>query len=108
MWKPLLPMLAERFIEDRGYPHAHACPIARCREGQGSGARYRPDGRLCLCRTVPCGSLAIGGEKSLGEFLGQQMKLAASNVIIVVLKDTGHWVLEEQPNAAADALLKFL
>ena len=41
--------------------------------------------------------LAIGGEKSLGELLGQQMKLVAPNVTVVVLKDTGHWVLEERP-----------
>jgi len=27
---------------------------------------------------------------------------------MVVLKDTGHWVLEEQPKQTTDALLKFL
>src|SRR6266481_2259838 len=52
--------------------------------------------------------LAIGGEKSLGEVLGQQMKLVASDVTVVVLKDAGHWVLEEQPKATTDALVKFL
>lgn len=52
--------------------------------------------------------LAIGGEKSLGEALGQQMKLVASEVTVVVLKETGHWVLEERPKETTDALLKFL
>jgi pimeloyl-ACP methyl ester carboxylesterase len=52
--------------------------------------------------------LVIGGEKSLGEVLGQQMKLVVSDVTIVVLKDTGHWVLEERPKQTTDALLKFL
>ncbi len=52
--------------------------------------------------------LAIGGEKSLGDVLGQQMKLVASDVTIVVLKDTGHWVLEERPKETTDALVKFL
>ena len=52
--------------------------------------------------------LAIGGEKSLGEFLGQQMKLVASDVTVVVLKDTGHWILEENPKETTDALVKFL
>jgi pimeloyl-ACP methyl ester carboxylesterase len=52
--------------------------------------------------------LAIGGEKSLGEVLGQQMKLVASDVTVVILKDAGHWVLEEQPKATTDALVKFL
>jgi pimeloyl-ACP methyl ester carboxylesterase len=52
--------------------------------------------------------LAIGGEKSLGEPLAQQMKLVASDVTAVVLKDTGHWVLEERPKETTDALAKFL
>lgn len=52
--------------------------------------------------------LAIGDEKSLGEFLGTQMKLVASDVTVVVLTDTGHWVLEEKPEKTTDALLKFL
>jgi pimeloyl-ACP methyl ester carboxylesterase len=52
--------------------------------------------------------LAIGGEKSLGDVLGQQMKVVASDVTVVVLKDTGHWVLEENFKGTTDALLKFL
>ena len=39
--------------------------------------------------------LAIGGEKSLGEVLGAQMKSVARNVTVIVLKNTGHWILEE-------------
>jgi pimeloyl-ACP methyl ester carboxylesterase len=56
--------------------------------------------------TIPV--LVIGGEKALGEVLAQQMKLVASDVTAVVLKDTGHWVLEEQPEKTTDALLEFL
>jgi pimeloyl-ACP methyl ester carboxylesterase len=56
--------------------------------------------------TIPV--LVIGGEKSLGNQLAQQMKLVASDVTIVVLKDTGHWVLEERPKETTDALVKFL
>jgi pimeloyl-ACP methyl ester carboxylesterase len=52
--------------------------------------------------------LTIGGDKSLGEALGQQTKLVASDVIVVVLKNTGHWVLEENPKQTTEALLKFL
>jgi len=52
--------------------------------------------------------LTIGGEKSLGEALGQQTKLVATDVTVVVLKNTGHWVLEEQPQQTTDALTKFL
>ena len=52
--------------------------------------------------------LTIGGEKSLGEALGQQTKLVATDVTVVVLKDTGHWVLEERPKETTEALQKFL
>jgi pimeloyl-ACP methyl ester carboxylesterase len=52
--------------------------------------------------------LSIGGEKSLGDVLGQQMKLVASDMTVVVLKDTGHWILEENPKGTTEALVKFL
>ena len=52
--------------------------------------------------------LSIGGDKSLGNQLGQQMKLVATDVTVVVLKDTGHWILEERPKETTDALVKFL
>jgi pimeloyl-ACP methyl ester carboxylesterase len=52
--------------------------------------------------------LSIAAEKSMGDVLGQQMKLVASNVTSVVLKDTGHWVLEERPQETTEALVKFL
>ena len=52
--------------------------------------------------------LSIGGEKSLGNQLAEQMKLVADNVTVVVLKDTGHWILEERPKETTDALVKFL
>jgi pimeloyl-ACP methyl ester carboxylesterase len=56
--------------------------------------------------TIPV--LTIGGDKSLGVALGQQAKLVATDVTVVVLKDTGHWVLEERPKKTAEALQKFL
>jgi pimeloyl-ACP methyl ester carboxylesterase len=52
--------------------------------------------------------LSIGGEKSLGEALGQQVKLVATDATVVVLKNTGHWVLEENPKETTAALEKFL
>ena len=52
--------------------------------------------------------LSIGGEKSLGNELAAQMNLVATDVTVVVLKDTGHWILEERPKETTDALVKFL
>src|SRR5437870_1575950 len=52
--------------------------------------------------------LSIGGEKSLGNELAAQMKLVATDVTVVVLPNTGHWILEERPKETTDALVKFL
>ena len=40
--------------------------------------------------------------------LGQQMKLVATNVTVIVLPETGHWILEERPKETTEALVKFL
>jgi pimeloyl-ACP methyl ester carboxylesterase len=52
--------------------------------------------------------LVIGGEKAGGVVLGQQMQIVASQVTVVLLKDTGHWVMEERQKETTDALMKFL
>jgi pimeloyl-ACP methyl ester carboxylesterase len=52
--------------------------------------------------------LSIGGDKSLGEALGAQMKLVAEHVAIVMVKNSGHWILEEQPKQTTEALISFL
>jgi len=52
--------------------------------------------------------LAIGGAKANGDLLGQQMKIVAANATMVVLRNTGHWVLEEHPKETTDALMNFL
>ena len=52
--------------------------------------------------------LSTGGEKSLGDALAQQMKLVASDLTVVVVKDSGHWIMEERPKETTEALVKFL
>ena len=52
--------------------------------------------------------LSIAGEKSMGDALGQQMKLVATDVDSVVLKDAGHWIMEERPKETTAALVGFL
>lgn len=52
--------------------------------------------------------LAIGGDKANGQVLGEQAKLVGTDVKVVVLKNCGHWVMEEQPKEATDALMGFL
>jgi pimeloyl-ACP methyl ester carboxylesterase len=52
--------------------------------------------------------LVISGEKAGGDGLGKQLKLVASDVTATVLKDTGHWVIDERPTETAAALERFL
>jgi pimeloyl-ACP methyl ester carboxylesterase len=52
--------------------------------------------------------LSIGGDQSLGEALAAQMKLVAKNVSVAIVKNSGHWILEEQPKQTTDALVSFL
>jgi pimeloyl-ACP methyl ester carboxylesterase len=52
--------------------------------------------------------LAIGGEESTGETVGNTMKLVADDVQTMVLAGSGHWVAEQAPEQLLAALIPFL
>jgi pimeloyl-ACP methyl ester carboxylesterase len=52
--------------------------------------------------------LAIGGDKSFGPTMAVVARAAASNVTGVVIAGSGHWLMEEQPDAAIAAIVAFL
>lgn len=52
--------------------------------------------------------LSLGGDKSLGKELGEQAKLVANDPTVIILTNTGHWVLEENQKETMEALVKFL
>lgn len=52
--------------------------------------------------------LVLGGEKASGEFLIQQGRLVATQVQGVLIKGSGHWLMEEAPEQTIPALLDFL
>jgi pimeloyl-ACP methyl ester carboxylesterase len=52
--------------------------------------------------------LAIGGEKSFGSGLADEIRPVATNVTSVVIPGSGHWLMEEQPAATMDAIRGFL
>ena len=52
--------------------------------------------------------LSIGGAKANGVALGAQAKRIAPNVKVIVLEDTGHWIMEERPQETIAALVDFL
>ncbi len=52
--------------------------------------------------------LVLSGEKAGGEFLITQGKLVATNVEGVVVKGSGHWLMEEAPGEVIPKLADFL
>lgn len=52
--------------------------------------------------------LAIAGDKASAGTLMPQSHLVADQVTEVVIKDSGHWIMEEHPKETMDALINFL
>ena len=52
--------------------------------------------------------LAIGGDHSYGAHLATEIGFAASNVRSAVINNSGHWIMEEQPQQAIAIIVPFL
>ena len=52
--------------------------------------------------------LVLTGEKASGDFLIEQAKLVASDVRGVVIKGSGHWLMDEAPAAVIPAIVDFV
>ena len=52
--------------------------------------------------------LAIGAEKSFGTAMADDLGYVATNVTSVVIANSGHWLMEEQPAATIAAIRAFL
>jgi len=52
--------------------------------------------------------LAIGGDHSYGANLATEIAFAAADVRAAVIEDSGHWIMEEQPEQAVTLILSFL
>jgi pimeloyl-ACP methyl ester carboxylesterase len=50
----------------------------------------------------------LTGEKGSGEFLIQQGRMVATNVEGVVIRNSGHWLMEEAPERTIPKLIEFL
>ena len=51
--------------------------------------------------------LTIEGDKAMGGALEIQAKIVANNVKSIILKDTGHWLMEQRPTETKTELKKF-
>jgi len=96
--------------ERQAYATAYARP-GRMRAGWAyfvSFQKAAKDFAIFASTKLPMPILSIGGEMANGDALGRQAKLVGSDVTTIVLKDTGHWLMEEKPEETQKALLKFL
>jgi pimeloyl-ACP methyl ester carboxylesterase len=57
---------------------------------------------------LPMPVLAIGGDHSYGARLATEIAFAAANVRGAVISDSGHWIMEEQPEQAIVLILSFV
>jgi pimeloyl-ACP methyl ester carboxylesterase len=114
----------EHFWNDFAADKAHSIPE---KERQGYAASYARPGRMAAGfayfasfldtaiefsnfaktrLTMPL--LSVGGDTSLGVALGDQARLIANDATVVVVKNAGHWLMEEQPEETMTALTQFL
>jgi pimeloyl-ACP methyl ester carboxylesterase len=52
--------------------------------------------------------LAIGGDHSYGASMKTELDSVASNVQGAVITDSGHWIMEEQPQQAVAIISRFI
>jgi pimeloyl-ACP methyl ester carboxylesterase len=50
----------------------------------------------------------VGAEKSLGDGEAQVLRFVASNVTAAIIPDSGHWIMEENPQATIKRVAGFL
>jgi pimeloyl-ACP methyl ester carboxylesterase len=52
--------------------------------------------------------LAVGGQKSFGPMMATVMRAAADDVTEGQVPDSGHWIMEENPQATTRLVTAFL
>jgi pimeloyl-ACP methyl ester carboxylesterase len=82
--------------------HDAFAQFAAFRQDAVDNQKYLAEGKL----TMPV--LAIGGEKSFGAGFANEIEFAATNVRALSISDSGHWLMEEQPEATMSAIQSFL
>jgi pimeloyl-ACP methyl ester carboxylesterase len=52
--------------------------------------------------------LAIGGDASYGAAMKAELETVASDVHGAIIRDSGHWIMEEQPQQAVTVIVRFI
>jgi pimeloyl-ACP methyl ester carboxylesterase len=95
------------------YARLYARPKAFHDASSGQFAAFTADAednKALLAKTGPLQMpvLAIGGDHSYGLGLATGLASVAANVKGEAIKNSGHWIMEEQPKQAIDLIVPFL
>ncbi len=94
------------------YAEIYARPLAIHDAFSGQFAAFADDAvdnqKLVANGKLTMPVLAIGGDHSYGAQLAAEIGAAASNVRSGVIRDSGHWIMEEQPDQAIALITSFL
>lgn len=82
--------------------HNAFAQFAAFRQDAKDNQKFLAEGKLAM----PV--LAIGGEKSFGQDFANEIEFAATNVRGISIRNSGHWLMEEQPEATMNAITTFL
>jgi pimeloyl-ACP methyl ester carboxylesterase len=91
--------------------YARPGAIHNATSGQfGAFAQDARDNQALFARLgkLPMPVLAVGGDHSYGSGMKDIMDQVASNVQGAVIANSGHWIMEEQPDATVKAVRDFL
>lgn len=94
------------------YAHLYAMPGAM-HSGFAQFAAFDQDARDNRAFIAKGGKLempvlAVGGEKSFGPMMATVMRFAADDVHEGIIPDSGHWIMEENPDATIKLVREFL
>jgi pimeloyl-ACP methyl ester carboxylesterase len=71
-------------------------------DGEDNKALFAKTGKL------PMPVLAVGGDHSFGASMQSELAYVASNVQGAVITNSGHWIMEEQPQQAIGVIVPFI
>jgi pimeloyl-ACP methyl ester carboxylesterase len=91
-----------RLYGRRGNMHAAFMQFAAFTQDAADNKELAAKGKL----TIPV--LALGGDHSFAKQMPAIMKLVAANVTAGTITNSGHWVMEEQPQQTTKSIVEFL
>ena len=98
--------IIDEILETNGFPDAIGVSAAgQVRRGQWRDAKDSA-GFADVKLIMPL--LVLSGERAGGPFLIEQGKMVASDVKGILVKGSGHWLMEEAPDQVVPELVDFL